>query len=114
MTTKTYAAKSSVTRAMKQQGVAADQYTIEMNADGKFYAVMKDHFDTVTEAEHASHRGEDKAKKPRNGNCAKVWEMADKMVGSKRSEVIAACVEAGINLGTSKTQYQQWFASKRG
>ena len=41
MTVKTYAAKSSVTRAMKAQGVAPEKYTIEKNEEG-FYAKMID------------------------------------------------------------------------
>jgi hypothetical protein len=102
--TKTYAAKSSVTRAMKQQGVAPEAYTIEQNAEGQFYAKMK-----AAPKKEAS--GE---KKPRNGNCKAVWEMAESMADARRKDVIAACVAAGINEGTAKTQYQQWYASKRG
>lgn len=98
----TYAAKSSVTRAMKKQGIAPDAYTIAANEDGQFFAQMK------AVAKPAG------TKQPRNGACRKVWDMADSMPGAKRSEVVSACVAAGINLGTSKTQYQQWFASKRG
>lgn len=101
MTVKTYAAKSSVTRAMKAQGVAPEKYTIEKNEEG-FYAKMID----VTKKEGAS--------KPRNGNCSAVWEIADKMEGARRKEVVAACVAKGIPEGTAKTQYQHWFVSKKG
>lgn len=97
--TKTYAAKSSVTRAMKAQGVTPEQYTIEKNAEG-FYAKM------------VAAKKEGSAK-PRNGNCAKVWEIADSMAGARRKDVVSACVEAGVALGTAKTQYQHWFVSKK-
>ena len=38
-----------------------------------------------------------------------VWDIADKMPGSKRKEVIEACVAAGIAYGTARTQYQHWY-----
>ncbi len=45
--------------------------------------------------------------------CKMVWDIAEKMDGSKRSEIVAACVEAGIAKNTAKTQYQQYFTAKR-
>ncbi len=42
----------------------------------------------------------------------KVWDVADKMPGAKRKEVIEACVAAGIAYGTARTQYQHWFKCK--
>ena len=45
--------------------------------------------------------------------CKVVWDIAAKMDGSKRSEIVQACVEAGIAKNTAKTQYQQYFAAKR-
>lgn len=38
-----------------------------------------------------------------------VWDIADKMPGAKRKEVIEACVAAGIAYGTARTQYQHWY-----
>lgn len=38
-----------------------------------------------------------------------VWDIADKMPGAKRKEVVEACVAAGIAYGTARTQYQHWF-----
>jgi hypothetical protein len=97
---KTYAAKSSVTRALKAAGLDVATFNILTSDDGKFYGSPKL---TVKPA------GE---KKARTGVCKAVWNMADSMPEAKRSEVIAACVAAGYNLGTSKTQYQAWFASR--
>lgn len=101
-TTKTYAAKSSVTRAIKAAGQDPAKFQI-LEVDGKFSGMP-----IVTKKEAAGE------KKPRNGACKKVWDMADSMPEAKRSEVVSACVAAGINLGTAKTQYQSWFASQKG
>jgi len=103
-TTKTYAAKSSVTRALKAAGLNPELYTIEATDGGFFGQIIP----VVTKKEATGE------KKPRNGNCKAVWDMAASMPGAKRKEVIDACVAAGINMGTAKTQYQQWFASSRG
>lgn len=99
MNAKTYAAKSSVIRAIKAAKLNPEDFAITQNADGQWYAV--------------AIPVEPKGSKPRNGNCLKVWEIADSLVGARRKDVIAACVEAGIPLGTSKTQYQHWFSSKK-
>ena len=45
--------------------------------------------------------------------CKKVWHIADAMPGSKRKEVLAACVKAGIAYYTARTQYQQWIACNK-
>lgn len=37
-----------------------------------------------------------------------VWKLADEMVGADRKDVIAACVEAGVNKSTASTQYYRW------
>lgn len=104
--TKTYAAKSSVTRALKAAGLKIEDYSIVAVEDG-----FQGQLTAKAPAKKEKVGGE---KQPRNGACKKVWDMADSMAGAKRSEVVSACVEAGINLGTAKTQYQAWFASKRG
>jgi hypothetical protein len=103
--TKTYAAKSSVTRAMKAQFIAPEAYTIEVADNGQFYAKMKP---------VASKKVKEAGTKPRNGNCSAVWEIAEALPGAKRKDVVAACVAKGIPEGTAKTQYQHWFVSKKG
>ena len=127
-TTKTYAAKSSVTRALKAANLNIADYNI-VEVEGGFQGQliqtpkMKAFIAAAKEMNFADTRtlaasvkplpiGGDK--KPRTGACKKVWDMADSMPGAKRSEVISACVAAGLNLGTAKTQYQLWFASKKG
>jgi hypothetical protein len=45
--------------------------------------------------------------------CFVVWDTADKMVGARRKDVIAACVEKGVAFYTARTQYQLWFNSKK-
>lgn len=41
-----------------------------------------------------------------------VWRLADEMIGAERKDVIAACVEAGVNKATASTQYYRWQKSK--
>lgn len=103
-TTKTYAAKSSVTRALKAAGLNPEDYTI-VGTDGAFYAELK----VIPVVKKTV--GE---KKPRNGNCLAVWNMADSMKDARRSDVVKACVAAGIPEGTAKTQYQAWFRASKG
>jgi hypothetical protein len=43
----------------------------------------------------------------------KVWAIAESMPGARRKDVIAACEAAGIGAGTSRTQYQAWFAATK-
>lgn len=45
--------------------------------------------------------------------CHLVWDMADKMKGSRRKDIIAACVEQGVAFYTARTQYQLWFQSNK-
>ena len=40
---------------------------------------------------------------------AKVWMICNALSIKARKEVIAACVELGINFNTARTQYQSWF-----
>lgn len=40
-----------------------------------------------------------------------MWDLCDKMTGSRRKDVIAAAVEAGINYYTARTQYQLWLTA---
>ena len=48
---------------------------------------------------------------PREGTaCRQIWDIADSMKDAKRKDVVDACVDQGLALGTSKTQYQKWFA----
>jgi len=40
--------------------------------------------------------------------CAKVWEIATRMKGARRRDVLNACAAEGINPYTAATQYQSW------
>src|SRR5574337_1137292 len=42
------------------------------------------------------------------GPVAVVRRIAGEMQGASRKDIIAACVAAGINANTAKTQYQRW------
>ncbi len=45
--------------------------------------------------------------------CFIVWDMADKMKGARRKDVIAACVAKGVAFYTARTQYQLWLTAKK-
>lgn len=103
-TTKGYSNKSNANRAIKAAGSPAGYTVSDKKEDGKFYIVAP----KKAKAAKKSEGGQ------RNGNCRKVWDMADAMPGERRKDVIEACVAAGIPLATAKTQYQLWFVSQRG
>jgi hypothetical protein len=41
-----------------------------------------------------------------------VWRLCEEMKGASRSEVVKACVAAGVATGTARTQYQAWKKAK--
>lgn len=41
--------------------------------------------------------------------CRLVWEIAERMEGQRRKDIIAACVAAGVAFYTARTQYQLWL-----
>ena len=47
------------------------------------------------------------------GPVAKVWEIADRMKGAERKDVLAACAKAGINPATAATQFYRWKKAKK-
>lgn len=44
----------------------------------------------------------------------KVWEIADSMPDASRADVVAKCLEAGINKNTAGTQYSHWKRARSG
>jgi hypothetical protein len=70
-------------------------------------------FHQVTEEQHAAHRGEVSNKSTIDHPCKMVWVIADEMIGSKRKDVLAACVKAGVAFYTARTQYQQWLTIRK-
>lgn len=45
--------------------------------------------------------------------CKVVWDMAEKMKGERRKDIVQACVDAGIAYHTARTQYQAWFKANK-
>ena len=41
-----------------------------------------------------------------------VWQIADSMPGADRKDVIAACIEKGVNKSTAGTQYYRWAKAR--
>lgn len=46
------------------------------------------------------------------GPCNKVWDIASRMPGARRKDVVQAAVDAGIAFYTARTQYQAWHAAQ--
>lgn len=46
--------------------------------------------------------------------CRTVWDICEQMKGSRRKDVLEACVKAGVAFYTARTQYQQWLTASRG
>ena len=49
----------------------------------------------------------------KDGPVAKVWEIADRMKGAERKDVLAACAKVGINPATAATQFYRWKKAKK-
>lgn len=56
-------------------------------------------------------RGPNAVKSAVANPCKQVWDIAENMKGSKRKEILQACVDAGIAFNTARTQYQRYFAA---
>ena len=41
------------------------------------------------------------------------WDVFEAMEGRRRKDVVAFCVNEGINIHTAKTQYQKWFSRNK-
>ena len=128
---KTFKARSSVNRwAKKEIGTNWKELGgIEMNDEGLFYyqpntvVVTKEEFKkelaeevekVVVEKDEAAEVSDYVVKKPVlhkstiGSPCRIVWDIAEEMVGAKRKDIIATCVEAGIAFYTARTQYQKY------
>jgi hypothetical protein len=125
-TEKVYTTKSSAQRALNKMEdkenfivIGDDEYGWQIVENDETPEVDSEEY---SEADNPTVDGflpapkKAKAKEPsekRNGNCKKVWDMADSMPGAKRIEVVRACVAAGIPEGTTRTQYQHWFKAQK-
>ncbi len=58
-------------------------------------------------------KGRASAPTKKTGPVARVWQLASSMPRAKRKDVVAACVNAGVNIHTAKTQYQRWSHRKK-
>lgn len=109
---KTYAAKSSVIRAAIKMhaGIKKEDIKVAQNSEGYFWANA-----TALLFPKAAQTGV-KARKFSTvvSPCKLVWDIAEKMAGSKRKDIIAACQEAGVAFYTARTQYQKYTEALRG
>lgn len=93
---KTYTAKSSLLRSLKQQGIDPETQHLNQGSEG-WYAVPKE-------------VAKPAAKKERNGNVARAWAYFETIKGKglRRKDAVAGCMALGIPKGTSNSQYQSW------
>lgn len=110
--TKYYTNKSNANRAGKST-FGENNYLIETTKLGfKVVEIQKEspiaeqlkQADKLANNAVSSIARESTVKRP----CYVVWDMADKMVGARRKDVVAACVQAGVAYYTARTQYQLW------
>lgn len=120
---KTYSNKSNAKRAIKALSESAalnvDEFVIPSNGafivdldkvskyevEARANALARQHARKAKSKADAINTAAAKTIKP----CKQVWHIADAMIGSSRKDVVKACVDAGINAFTARTQYQQWF-----
>lgn len=62
--------------------------------------------------EHKATAAGPRAKSDVESPTKLVWKIADEMPGADRKDVIAACVEQGVNKATAQTQYYRWAKAK--
>lgn len=107
---RTEARAAKVAENLSGKILKASEVTFEVVAQA-------DEFLSVTEAEHAAHRGEVSNKSTTERPCKRVWIIADDMLAAnpevKRKDVIAACIAAGVAFYTARTQYQQWLGVRK-
>lgn len=62
--------------------------------------------------EHKATAAGPRAKSDVESPTKLVWKIADEMPGADRKDVIAACIERGVNKATAQTQYYRWAKAK--
>lgn len=101
-----YTAKSSAVRAARKN--AKGEFEIYQEGDQWGWRELP--------VEPVEQVAEEPVKKQKmKGAVRMVWDIAEQHYGKKtRSEIIALCVEAGINYYTARTQYQAFSMAMRG
>lgn len=119
METITYSSKATAKRAairevaktkeLSKEQVAAsfDEYATIGNGEGGEFIWTP----VVEEVEVSDEKPEIKRASTCKRPTLRVWDIADEMKGSRRKDIITACVEAGVAYNTARTQYQLWYSS---
>ena len=100
-----YEALQARQKEMAEAAIAASQAWLE-----KYIPYNPQMLLTYTTAKAAE--AQPKTKSEIKNPVKAVWEIADKMWGARRKDIIAACVEAGIAYNTARTQYQAYHSVK--
>ena len=112
---KSYTVKSSAVRAAKSAHPELVQAGLVnfIKIGGMWcYEIAVNAYDVIEEPA---------VEEPAVGVCAQVWLIAESAhkaaseIGDKprRSDIIRACINKGINPSTAKTQYQIWFTKNK-
>lgn len=98
------------------EALAAGAIHMQKEDDGKWYFFLIEP-DAPAVAEKSAKKPRAKSnmaqKDGEPGPCFIVWDLCDKMVGARRTDVIKACVAAGVNYNTARTQYQHWYTARK-
>lgn len=81
-------------------------------ANGKLTAKLAKPESEGAKPPHTGRKSSSPTTSQGEGAVATVRRIASKMKGKTRKDVIAACVAAGVNENTAKTQYQRWFKAQ--
>ena len=100
-----YAALQARQKEMAEAAIAASQAWLE-----KYIPYNPQMLLTYTPAK--APRIEDVKESEVKNPVKLVWEIADRMWGERRTDIIKACVEAGIAYNTARTQYQAFYSVK--
>ena len=100
-----YEASQVRQKEMAEAAIAASQDWLE-----KYMPYNPQMLLTYTQAKAA--RIEDVKESEVKNPVKLVWEIADRMWGERRTDIIKACVEAGIAYNTARTQYQAFYSIK--
>lgn len=88
--------------------IPVDSLSIEGTVTGR---VPSDQESKSNKPKEEKKSSEPKKESTASNPCKMVWEIAEKMQGAKRKDIIQACVDAGIAYNTARTQYQRYYST---
>ena len=94
----TYASKATAVRGAKRAGIVNPAYV--PTPDGRI---------ELRDLDRPLYNGAARERSTVEGPVGLVWSLCIELGASlSRKELIAKCVDAGVNINTARTQYQLW------